>query len=194
MEFCLIPSDDTVVVVVVVLNWLPSVRHRCRFFQSTVGHARWPLPQLALSVSPNNVSSLLRMCHPPNHHIGLHKKRCVLGSKVKAVTVTAFTVANVEEQTNVVRMQLINQADISDWRLKWRAYSMKSWTTGVCECFYPSHISGKNWWKIPRHPLMTYIKVQKMNSTEQGIFKLKMFPTPLQIPHQIFSSLMLFSY
>ncbi len=52
----------------------PAARPRCRVFQSTVGHARRPLPQLALSVIPNNVSSLLRMCHPPNHHIGLHNK------------------------------------------------------------------------------------------------------------------------
>ncbi len=45
------------------------------FSQSTVGHARRPLPQLALSVIPPITSPVCSECvTPPNHHIGLHNK------------------------------------------------------------------------------------------------------------------------
>lgn len=154
---------------------------RC-VFQSTVGHARRPLPQLALSVSPNNVSGLLRLCHPPNHHISLHNKWCVLGSKVKIVTVTAFTVRT----TTILGMQLIKfSPKFSTEKTKNDMHT--TWKDGL-ECLSvsnPDILQGQNWWKIPRHSLTIDINVQKsmtLNSTPPSlkiwtIFKWKMLST-----------------
>lgn len=152
-----------------------------RVFQSTVGHARQPLPQLALSVSPNNVSSLLRMCHPPNHHISLHNKCCVLGSKVKAVTVSAFAVRTTVETTIILGMQLIYFSPTFFIEKSKILAEKMDYRVSVSNPDIP------NWWKIPRHSLTIDIKVQKsmthwtalLSLEILKIFKLKMLSNVL---------------